>query len=176
MDESSKLFLNTLSDLETRLGGTGYDLLRASALLRQLLLDGTPLVHLVNRRHRVRLEFTTLDTTVRPPIVPTTHWQNLDTSQFPHAKTRTVKIHGLLATYLLSYRGEEFTVRDVIKAGAELKGGVHSLNPRTDEERVLRDLDDVLNVGGLDASTAAMRGIIQVVLRGFRPLFLVVSQ
>ena len=105
-------------------------------------LIGTPLVHLVNQRLRVRLEFTTLETTVRPPFVPTTHWQNLDTSQFPHAKTRTVKIDGLLATYLLSYRGEEFTVRDVIKAGAELKGlCVHSLNPlTTDKERVLLDL------------------------------------
>jgi hypothetical protein len=42
-----------------------YSLLRASGLLRQLLLDG--LLHAANRSHHVPIEFSLLDSTERPP-------------------------------------------------------------------------------------------------------------
>ena len=57
--DPDQLFLKTLSDLERRTGSEAseYDVLRSSALLRQLLLDGSPLVHQVNRHRRLTLVF-----------------------------------------------------------------------------------------------------------------------
>ena len=57
--DPDQLFLKTLSDLERRTGSEAseYDVLRSSALLRQLLLDGGPLVHQVNRHRRLTLVF-----------------------------------------------------------------------------------------------------------------------
>ena len=57
--DDRKLFLATIDDLGRLLGvGDDYAMLRASAMLRQLLLDGRlSLVHKVNARHRLRIRY-----------------------------------------------------------------------------------------------------------------------
>jgi hypothetical protein len=52
------LFLNTLQDLAARAAAADeYMILGASALIRKLLIDGSPLVDQVNRNYRLRLVF-----------------------------------------------------------------------------------------------------------------------
>ena len=56
--EANLLFLQTLRDLRERVeSGTQYDMVRATALLRQLLLDDSPLVHQVNKVFQLKLRF-----------------------------------------------------------------------------------------------------------------------
>lgn len=176
MDSATQLFLDSLADLRKKSTGTSYELLRASAILRQLFLDQEPLVHRVNRLFRVRVEFETIDTTLRPPIRPEIEWQNLDASMFPRAQTQRLSLKELLAAQLLSFKGAEYTVRDVIRAAAHVKGGVHARSPLNEHESNLLDLDKALKLDGIGASTAALRGIIQVTLRGLAPLEQAASQ
>jgi len=52
------LFLSTCADLEKKSHmSDGYEVLRSSGLLRQLLLDHPPLVHAVNKIHQVEIRF-----------------------------------------------------------------------------------------------------------------------
>ncbi len=176
MNPTTQLFLDCIDDLRAKRDGTGYELLRASGVLRQLFLDQEPLVHRVNRALRIPLEFETIDTTIRPPIQPAVHWQNLDASAVPGARTQKLNLKGLLSAYLLSFSGVDHTVREVIKAAAHIKGGVHQRDPRDAKERNLLDLDDALEIGGVASSTVALRGIIQVSLHGLEPLVRAASQ
>jgi len=54
-----RLFLETMNDLDRRLDAPvdEYDVLMIAPLLRKLLLDDSPLVHLVNRQRRVKFRF-----------------------------------------------------------------------------------------------------------------------
>ncbi|MEE8169381.1 MAG: hypothetical protein V3T70_02425, partial [Phycisphaerae bacterium] len=76
----------------------------------------------------------------------------------------------LIGAHCLTFKDHDYTARDVIKAAAHLKGGVHAGKPETARDMGLLDLDEVLRVGGIDASLAALRCIINVVLRGLQPL------
>jgi hypothetical protein len=52
------LFLHSLADLAARIASADeYEVLRAAGILRQLLLDDQPLVHIVNRGPRLKLVF-----------------------------------------------------------------------------------------------------------------------
>jgi hypothetical protein len=61
--DHDRLFLETLRDLNYKVRGdaSAYELLRASALMRQLLLDSSPLVHKVNRRRQHRITYRWLE-------------------------------------------------------------------------------------------------------------------
>jgi hypothetical protein len=59
---TDRFFLETVIDLDLKAAtGGSYQVTRAAGLLRQLLLDHEPLVHLVNRQHRVRIAFDVLN-------------------------------------------------------------------------------------------------------------------
>lgn len=60
MRRNNRLFLDTFVDLQDRTErGNQYDLIRASALLRQLLLDG--LLDIANRPYKFKLQYKILD-------------------------------------------------------------------------------------------------------------------
>jgi hypothetical protein len=173
MTERERLFLDTIADLEAKASlADRYALIKASGLLRLLLIDGSALVHQVSRAHRVPLRFETVDYTLKPPFPESIlfHWISLDASGSPDAKRRTSTLGEFLGVECLASEGRYFTVRNVILAAALLKGGVHAGKPRTDDERAPLDLDQVLNVGGFDASVATLRGIIAVTLVALRPI------
>ena len=52
MIDSEALFLRTLDDCRSAIAGEDeYELLRSTGLLRQLLIDGRPLVDVVNQKY-----------------------------------------------------------------------------------------------------------------------------
>src|SRR6266446_3028967 len=52
--DPEKLFLRTMNDLRIRCNGDWYDLIRAGALLRQLLLDGSEnLYDAANKKYKI---------------------------------------------------------------------------------------------------------------------------
>ena len=172
MDPTEKLFLNTVEDVEKKLvSNTEYDLIRASGLLRQLFLDEHPLVHQVNKKFKLKLQFTTMDFTFKPPTRPLIHWQNLDPSAAPPGAMRiTTNLKGFLGAECLTFQSHEYTVREIILAAAHLKGGIHSGKPKEPEQESLLKLDEVLKVHGLDASLASLRGLVAVSLDALKPL------
>jgi hypothetical protein len=170
-DEAERLFLATLADISEKLAhGTWYDLVKAAALLRQLLLDDTPLVHRVNRNIRKPISFIVTDYVTLPPLTPDHHWQNLDPSGFPGARTLTINLGKLLAAPCLTTNGVTASVKDLIKACANAKGGVHLGRAETSEEQAVLDWDEAVRAIGQEPSGLAIAGLCRVVLHGVRPL------
>src|SRR5438094_6089576 len=77
---ADELFLFAVDDLEgrTQLGQGEYDALMMAALLRKLLIDDTPLIHVVNRERRLALRFRVTD--IGPPksVAPEDCWMPND--------------------------------------------------------------------------------------------------
>ena len=169
--EPERFFLNTLTEIEDKLQErSAYSVIRASALLRQLILDERPLVNEVSRTYGKKLRFETLDYTIEPPVKPDVHWTNLDPGFFPGAKTITVDLRTLLAAPCLTTHGRVATVKDLIKACANAKGGVHLGPPKPGGEETILAWDRSARLLGTEPSLRALAGICRVVLRGLKPL------
>jgi hypothetical protein len=171
MDKES-LFLSTVTDIKEKIEkGDSYSITRAAGLLRHLFLDGEPLLHAVNRKHKIKIEFETMDFTLKIPIRPYLHWQDLDpTGKNEGARRIKIGLKEFLAAEILVYQDYDFTVKDVLKAAAHIKGGIHSGVAKDEADVALLKFDEVLSVGGLDASTAALKSILAVAVNGLRPL------
>lgn len=169
--DDARLLLRTLQDIEQKLQeDTEYAVLRAAGLLRQLLLDDTPLVHAVNRRYGRRLEFEVVESRDDLAVQPDIHWRTLDPSGFPGAMTTKVGLKEFLRAPVLTVGGTTATVRDLIRACANVKGGVHLGKARTEAEGAIVDWDRVLGLAGWEPSLRALRGVCRIVLRGLLPL------
>lgn len=117
----SRLFEELLLELQGLINSENeYDLIKSSRVLRQLLLDGDALLHLVNRELRASPKFNIRrldDTRIR----------NFDPNIYP-ADGQAVDSHNLqnfLSQSLGMSNGIPISVRDVIKYGAIVLGGVH---------------------------------------------------
>jgi hypothetical protein len=167
--DPQRLFLDTVADIDAKTAAGGrYDLLRSSGMLRQLFLEG--LVHEVNRDHRQRLEFEIVDIGPPPklsvPIV--SFWKNIEPS-FAGDRVQRVRLDQLLAVQIFGAGSTQATVRDVIRAWANAKGGVHYGSTKHDGEILVLEFDDQLRTP-LEPSLVTLRGLCKILLRGIRPL------
>jgi hypothetical protein len=167
-------FVETIFDIDKKLlDRSRYSLIRASGLLRHVLVDGgASLVDQANRRKQLKFVFKILDSTTMMHSVVKGLW--LDVS--PHRNSQSpgvlaVNRDRFLSTKVLLHDGVWATVRDVIKACANAKGGVHTGPAKTPEEQAVLALDDE-TIGGVDAelSIAMLAGLCRVVLLGLAPL------
>lgn len=88
MDEIEALYLSTIEDIQEKsTRGDRYQIIRASGLLRHLLIDDTALIHKVNRKYRVKISFSVIDHDSIPILIDEPDgqlfifWRNLDPSQ-----------------------------------------------------------------------------------------------
>lgn len=131
---TDRLFLETVADLEAKLtNGSEYSLLRASGILRQLLCDD--LINVANRfRHKFLFE---VCTETLPPkeleIVLCYHGVK------PVGKNREfVVLDAFLGKTAALISHERISVRDVIDAVANNRGGIHlRKKPRPDQAAVI---------------------------------------
>lgn len=173
---AERLFLETVLDIDEKVTtGDWYSVLRASALLRQLLVDERPVVHAVNRKCRVRLRFRTLDLAPLPGE-PDVHWRKLDPSLFPGGVTTDQTLDQFLAAVCLDWKGRRSTVKDLIKACANASGGTHLGPAKEPEEQLLLEFDEVVRVVGEEPSLKALSGVCRVVLVALQPLVQAVSR
>lgn len=171
MTKDEELFIDTLRDLEgscTR--RDAYEVLRASGLLRQLLMDSPSLTDLVNRTYKLKLRFTVAEPAPLPLVDGILfRFKNPDVSSFPNAKTVQVPVKDFLAFECLYFKGNAWQVKDVIRVCAHVKGGVHRYPPDAEQQGLL-DIDEVLTVGGQEPTLGILRGIGAVALGGLIPL------
>jgi hypothetical protein len=173
---TDQLFLDTLRDLETRIVAQDpYTILGAAALIRKLLLDDHPLVHQVNRAHRLRLSFEPTKRRAIPPGVPepvlwaTQDGFDPDTAP-PFLERQTVNLEQLLACVLLTVRGQPFTLREIVQFEAHVMGAVHAGTPKEEKERALVEINRYFAIGGYRTSLRQLRAISRVILKGLAPL------
>lgn len=165
--------LRFILDLQGRIATNDrFNLREASAILRRLLLDAHPVLHLANRVHRQRLRF---------PFVVERHVKDVDEEpafQFLNlcpdfadpAEIQMLNLDELLAKPVLRDHERAFTVRDVIDVCANLKGGIHFGEPESQAEESLIKLDTNYLPFFVDASLAALPGIGWTTIVGTRSL------
>jgi len=188
--DDAEYFLRTVDELCTRGSSTDrYELVKASGLLRLLLLDG--LLDRTNRAHKLKLSYEILGDGSSPPVPSSklfVHWIDIDATRAPPAALRRrVDRDGLLGEAILAFKGSQISVRDLVDAASNSMGGVHRGTPKDERQQRVIDLDAVLREGampemmagvlgrlGISAqvpdAVSALRGLIAVVLRGIQPL------
>lgn len=178
--DRDQLFLDTLADLRERVeAGGDYSLVKATALLRQLLLDREPLVDQVNRKHRIRLLYLVGGKPeesiagLRSMIPELAFLGLLDllhpSGLPPSAPRELLPKDRFLRLPVLFITGRTYTVRDLIEHAAHVLGGVHSGRPEGEHERVLAEFQQLF-VGGQLPQIRSLRSISLVVLDALEPL------
>ena len=169
LDKADWLFVRTLMDVSERLASDDpYVLLRLSSLLRQLLLDGEPLMDRVNRTHRLRdLHFSVSHHAEEPPCSPELWIKSLNPDG---GEKQSLTRDQFLQKAIIRFYGTDYTVHELIDAAAHKMGGVHIDEPRDDEQRRLLALEEVLSIMESSPVLFALRDCALVVVRGLFPL------
>lgn len=157
-------FLETMKDLEERLkAGNEYATIRAAGLIRQLLLDKVPLIDAANRETKIKVHFRVPEQPPQSVDRPILAWMPLKVSE----KMESVSRDQFLSRVVLMFQGHDFTVKDVIRAVANLRGGVHIDNPRNIQEASITALNSFFTIVGSGGSVVStIKGIGVVVLDG----------
>ncbi|MDF2993825.1 MAG: hypothetical protein K0S37_4339 [Microbacterium sp.] len=167
------IFCRTLDDLRERIDAhprDEYAVLRASGIVRQLLLDATPLAHSANRVPRLRPIFRVPAHDVASPIGVggySIRWINPDPFDAP---AKDVKLDAFLKFRTIYAGGEEHSIDDVVRVCAHKLGGVHFDSSRSAGEAALAALNDSL-VGDVGMLIENMAGIGKVTIRALTPLY-----
>jgi hypothetical protein len=158
-----------MDDLKIRQYGDWYDLLRAGALLRQLLLDGQNLYDLVNQEYDIKLEFEV----ARSNTVPMKNGYSFhNVMPNPGESNRIVDVDDFRRTPLVIFNENiNYTVRDIIDYAANVNGGVHaSQRARDDTQERVKKLYEIFTRTDYDFQSQALSQICSVVIRALSPL------
>lgn len=170
-----ELFLKTLEDLEQKSKSNDwYDMLLISGLIYKLLYDEHPIINEINIG-KIKISFEIND---RQP--PDSHslvfWSVEDgfdpqTSVPQLTKIICVDKDELYARKIMIINSEIVTVKDLIRFLRNKQGGVHNDNVSlSDKDKILKDLQATLTIGGVNAGLRLMRAISRIIINGLESL------
>ena len=162
-----QLFVHTVQDLRTKIrSNTTYSLIRACGLCRHLILDEKPLVHQVNKTHKLPLRFHIRDYGNDPMTLDHNGSGGRTILPLPPSKFATLK--EFLNTKIHFSFLDEFTVKDFILTGTHYYGGIHSGTP-DDKQQQLARLNRFYHKD-TNASFWHIGCICKVILKAMKPL------
>ena len=166
-----RLFLETLDDLEARIreDASEYDLLRAAALLRELLVDESRLVDQVNRAPKVAPRFR-LRVKTPDPGNDFEFWLGLDPSAEVDVPISELDLKELLRTSVVFLPSSRITVLQVITLAANVRGGVHRGKPKDPAHAAFENFPLKLRHGEMPVELLLVETISRIVLAGLYPL------
>ncbi len=144
------LFLRTLNDCKSAIQNPDdYQLLRATALLRQLLLDANRLLDVVNRDRREKIRFRIADSwqtqhtrlviSMNPSIYTVADGLYPGTS-LPNTPVVELSRDQFLKHPVAYASGRYYTVGEIVQHCANILGGVHFGAPQSESEGMLSAL------------------------------------
>jgi hypothetical protein len=168
-----KLFLSTLNDLKYKI--TSQDpnhILKATALLRLLIVDKSSLVDQVNRHRKLNIVYTINDKKYLA-MEYAEFWavqDGFDPEASPFQFPLAVNKDKLLKRASMVVHGKVFTVQDLIRYLSHVQGTVHVQDPQDAKEKMLKSIEGSLLIGGLQPVARSICAISRVVLKGLEPL------
>jgi hypothetical protein len=167
-----RLFIESLGDITQKLTtGLRYDLVRLSAIIRQLLCDATPLVIAVNRELKQNLSFE-IASNANEIIIEAdaliTNWRSLYPER--QAEVISVNLKKFLKLEVITHNGVRCTVRHVILVVAHIFGGVHLGKSSEDNDRVLETLENEVLLYDESLVFHSLHDIGKVTLKALMPL------
>jgi len=142
-------------------------------LLRKLLLDENPLVDQVNRQKRHKIRFIINDYPLpspEPGLEFCSVEDALDPSVIPCPRPIEVTRDELFSRPVIVYGNHTVTVRDLILHAAVVGGAVHAGTAKSDKDKALKQMTELIGVGGLPAGFRLLRVIGKIVRNGLEPL------
>lgn len=182
-----EVFLETMRDLRHRtdLQASDYDITQASGLIRRLLLDGgSPLVHTINREHRLKLacEWGTLSVDTGyawasmlwlDPELYKIRVSTLDLTNTEHEVLTPLGIGSLdkfLRTTVISDASNSVSAKGLITHYANREGGVHHSTTPT-HDPLIRDVRHK----SPDALSLTALACCRIVYQSLEPLAMMVK-
>jgi len=152
-------------------------MLQLSQALRQLIVDGSRLVDVVNREHRLSIRFSVgLSSEEREAEMralklpePMLHFLGM----FPPSEPRKeLKLDQFLKFPVAKFEAQHFSVLTLVSTCANRLGGVHSGDPARDsfEEAAIRRFGDILSRLGMQHAFASLVLIASVTFDALSPL------
>jgi hypothetical protein len=153
--DNEELFLNILGELKERLKkGTAYDLIRASAILRQLMVDGSSSLHVaINRNYKEKVRFEVKKW--EPTTASKGKLQMQTVLPSNSCETEKINLDDFLKRKCLYYNEHTYTVKNIIQIVANIKGGVHSGTPKFPAEQALEHPEFKMLQFAIDGSDPA---------------------
>lgn len=179
--DRKRLFISTIDDLRNKVESNNeYEILKASGLIRSLLIDSNNLIDEVNKEFRLKLTFTYADSTQgysaeMIKMMQPDQWAVLDGfypgSQITNAVNVTTGRDPLLSQMVLINNGERLSVKDVIKYAANVLGGIHAGKVKQGDvkDEALEKLTGLF--GNLPTALLQLKAIAHVILDGLEPLY-----
>jgi len=148
--------------------GDWYSLVRAAGIIRQWFFDSVSLVDRVNKQFKHKFVFRVTTLPMFPGAAkPVFAWRN--PLPPPNYKTQELKRDDFFRFTCTFAVDTEITVQQVLMYCANVAGGVHRGTPKTEEEKLLAELDQIIRIGGVQAA-GAIGGILTVILVALDPL------
>lgn len=181
MYSPQELFIRRIDELRQILANPSEtNLFDAAPKLRQLLLDGDPLMNQANREIRDKFWFIVTALTARPnPDHPAA--QGAVFSQiadgiapnpaFPMLPQKRINRDEFLRLEVLYHEGRAATVHEVIDYVCHYAGAVHKATPDSPETKSIEAAAINFGVGGMPSVLRGLTGIIQVVITACEPLY-----
>lgn len=174
--EPKILLLRRLDELHRLINSSdGYDVLKASATIRQLFLDGgKSLVDKVNKSYKRKYKFKVVDHPIPniPNVPKPEFWcvvDSIDPRRAPFKFNYVTKNRDdFFSTILGIVHGKEYTISDVIKYVANVMGGVHSGKAMTVADKALEHLAQIYLLPDLNVPLLHIRAVGRIVLETLR--------
>lgn len=147
---------------------SNYSLIDASATLRFLLLDSAPLIDVLNKEKHLPITYKVNNDPWhdRPDdLLPVLEWKEINPSL--SLNPADLKKDAFLKFKCLYFLHEPYTVQDILKFYAYVRGGIH-LDKGEEKFQPLRDAFQTFKLNGISSLDHSMRGILQVVLTTLR--------
>jgi hypothetical protein len=174
--DADRLFLETLLELNRYLTlGDDYSMLRAAALLRQMLMDQRPLVHQANRSHKLKLRFVVCGRHYREVVLGYNpgFYSSLGgihvSGPFPQ-QAEELSLDQYLATPVLKLGSHLLSIGDLISISANVLGGVHKGDPKTEKEHALAAFNNQVSAFGQTIGAAQLRPALLIAIEAMEPL------
>lgn len=173
-----QMFLNTIEQLQILINSYHeYEIIRASHLIRQLLLDGQKsLVERVNKSHRLKIKYRVVKTSPPdiPGLPPLKAWCAVDSivpyMAPPGSQPVSMNWEKFQKQIVAIIDGHRYSVHDIVDYVAHIAGGVHLGSPNTDRARILASLDRQIPSTNLNIIVMTLRGIGRIILTGLSDL------
>lgn len=151
-----------------------YNVINTAANLRQLLIDSTPLIHLVNRDLKCKIVFK-VDDTLQYKLTANSSITHISTELGDmtlkySARLKELSLKDFLNLKILQIENEEFTVLEIIKYASNKQGGVHFEDIKTSDKNRLKKALDPLEELKTPALSRAINTITAVTIIALRPL------
>jgi hypothetical protein len=170
----------SLEELQERINkGKQYDLIKASGILRQILIDSPALMDNANP-DKLKIFFKTRKATPfnKPKLIDGQEYETLITvrlidppDSWEDEFVSTLKRQPFLAYPVFEFENHIFTIKDIIKIGANVLGGVHFDKPKTDRDRLLAIANNMISYADQTSSCAsAIKEIGNITIKGLQPL------